>query len=205
MNNERSFKGIWIPAEIWLNKDLKVMEKLFLVEIDSLDNSNGCFASNGYFADFFGISKGRCSQIIKSLEEKKMLKIKYEYEGKQITKRVLNILKGGIKYSKGGYLENAEGNNTNINNTILIKEKVKKEKPHTQKTIEFNSLKTEKKEKEKSCAKKEKMPTYQQASLPEKKVANKKRSAWTQLSLYGRKEGIQLGQYDNDKSPNKTL
>ena len=178
---ERSFKGIWIPAEIWLNEDLKVMEKLFLVEIDSLDNSDGCFASNGYFADFFGISKGRCSQIIKSLEEKKMLKIKYHYEGQQITKRVLNILKGGIKFSKGGYLENDEGNNTNINNTI-IKEKEKKEKSHTKNTIKINPLKTEK-TKEKISAKKEKLPTYQENSMPEKKVAKKKRSAWTQLDM----------------------
>ena len=38
MNMERAFKGIWIPAEIWLSKELKIMEKLFLVEIDSLDN-----------------------------------------------------------------------------------------------------------------------------------------------------------------------
>ena len=73
----RDFKGIWIPKEIWLNKELKLIEKCFLVEIDSLDNDDGCFASNGYFAEFFGISKGRCSQIIKSLEEKKMIKVKY--------------------------------------------------------------------------------------------------------------------------------
>tara|TARA_R110002096_G_scaffold51138_2_gene133798 strand:- start:143 stop:1036 length:894 start_codon:yes stop_codon:yes gene_type:complete len=169
---ERSFKGIWIPAEIWLNKDLKVMEKLFLVEIDSLDNSDGCFASNGYFAEFFDISKGRCSQIIKSLETKKVLKIKYHYEGKQIIKRVLNILKGGIKFSKGGYLENAEDNNTKVNNTkVNKKEKEKKEKALSKNTIEINSLKTEN------------LPTYQQASLPEKKVAKKKRSAWTQLDM----------------------
>jgi ribonucleotide reductase beta subunit family protein with ferritin-like domain len=29
---ERDFKGIWIPREVWLNKDLKAMEKLFLLK-----------------------------------------------------------------------------------------------------------------------------------------------------------------------------
>lgn len=178
---ERNFKGIWIPAEIWLNKDLKVMEKLFLVEIDSLDNSDGCFASNGYFADFFGISKGRCSQIIKSLETKNILKIKYHYEGKQIIKRVLNILKGGIKFSKGGYLENAKDNNTKVNNTIVNKRV--KEKIPTNQTTDLSLLKTEKENKEKISAKKEKLPTHQTTSTPDKKVANKKRSEWTQLDM----------------------
>ena len=54
----RDFKGIWIPKEIWLNKNLKLIEKIFLVEIDSLDNEDGCYASNKYFAEFFGITKG---------------------------------------------------------------------------------------------------------------------------------------------------
>ena len=96
MSNKRDFKGIWIPAEIWLNKDLKLIEKMFVVEIDSLDNENGCYASNGYFAEFFGVSKGRCSQIITILKDKKILEIEYQYKGKQIIKRVLRILKGGV-------------------------------------------------------------------------------------------------------------
>ena len=118
MSNKRDFKGIWIPAEIWLNKDLKLIEKMFVVEIDSLDNENGCYASNGYFAEFFGVSKGRCSQIITILKDKKILEIEYQYKGKQIIKRVLRILKGGVYFSKGGYLENDKGNNTVNNNTL---------------------------------------------------------------------------------------
>ena len=56
---ERTFKGIWIPKEIWLNNELTLQEKVILVEIDSLDNDDGCFASNKYFSEFFGISAGR--------------------------------------------------------------------------------------------------------------------------------------------------
>jgi hypothetical protein len=123
----RDFKGIWIPKEIWLNKDLTIMERLFLVEIDSLDQENGCFASNGHFAEMFEISKGRCTQIIKSLEAKGFLKIEIQREGKMITKRVIrvvnklntlfNILNTPIKNIKYPYLENDEGNNTITNNT----------------------------------------------------------------------------------------
>ena len=55
----RDFKGIWIPKEVWLNKELSIMEKVFMVEIDSLDSYQECFASNNHFAEFFGLSKSR--------------------------------------------------------------------------------------------------------------------------------------------------
>lgn len=123
----RAFKGIWIPKEIWLNEDLTVMEKLFLVEIDSLDNEKGCYASNNYFADFFGISKGRCTQIIKSLEKKGLVTIKLEREGKNISKRIIKVvnkvntlvnkLNTPSENIKHPYLENAQENNTSNNNT----------------------------------------------------------------------------------------
>lgn len=89
----RDFKGIWIPKEIWLDKNLTVHEKLFLAEIDSLDNSEGCFASNAYFADFFGVSKDRASKVISSLTEKGYItnKIIYKKDSKEIEKRVLRV------------------------------------------------------------------------------------------------------------------
>lgn len=125
--SNRAFKGIWISAEIWLNTDLSVMEKLFLVEIDSLDKEQGCFASNAHFAEFFDISKARCTQIIKSLESKNRLEIELERKGKVISKRIIRVVnklntpsknsKHPIKNSKQGYLENAQGSNTSNNNT----------------------------------------------------------------------------------------
>lgn len=121
MSVKRDFKGVWIPKEIWLSKELTLQEKVFLVEIDSLDNDEGCFASNAHFSEFFGLSSSRCSQIINSLEEKGFITIEYVYgEKKEIKKRVikvLNKLNTPIKFSKGGYLENAKGINTFINNT----------------------------------------------------------------------------------------
>ena len=134
--NKRAFKGIWIPKEVWESKELTLQQKVMLVEIDSLDNDDGCFASNKYFSDFFGISSGRVSQIINDLIDKGYLKVEYQKKDKQILGRIMkiqsppypqkvfNILnrgylennKGGIKYSKEGYLENAKDNNIYINN-----------------------------------------------------------------------------------------
>lgn len=127
----RDFKGIWVSKEIWLNKSMTILEKMFYVEISSLDNSDGCFASNAHFAEHFGKSKNRCTEIIKSLEKKNLISIEYQKKNNRIVKRILRI-KGirktdggysenrdrGIRKTEGGYSENREGNNTCINNTI---------------------------------------------------------------------------------------
>jgi len=122
----RDFKGIWIPKEIWLNKELTVIEKLFLVEIDSLDNEEGCYASNAHFSEMFELTKGRCTQIIKSLEEKNLVKIQIIREGKIISKRVIRVvnklntlvnkLNTPSEKTKHPYLENDEGINTPLTN-----------------------------------------------------------------------------------------
>lgn len=135
---ERDFKGIWIPKEVWLNKSLKLIEKLFLVEIDSLDNEYGCYASNKYFSEFFGITKGRCSQVITKLNEKGLINIKFEREGKVIVSRIIKVVKKlnrvynddvlPIKKNKGGYLKNDEDNNTIYNNTDNNNNRFKKPK-----------------------------------------------------------------------------
>ena len=127
---KRDFKGVWIPKEIWLSTDLKVMEKLILVEIDSLDNEDGCFASNEHFSKFFSLSKNRCSEIIKSLEKKGYIKIDYIYQegSKAISRRVIRCVRnidGGIRNidnptrkTEEGYSEKCEDNNTSFSNTF---------------------------------------------------------------------------------------
>ena len=128
---KRDFKGIWIPKEIWLNEDLSIMEKLFLIEIDSLDNEKGCYASNEHFSNFFGLSKNRCTEIIKSLEKKGLISIELQREAgkKNISKRIIRVLgksnRGysenrteGVRKTDEGCSENREENNTLSNNTI---------------------------------------------------------------------------------------
>ena len=142
MEQERNFKGIWIPKEIWLTNELSLQEKVVLVEIDSLDDEEkGCFASNKYFADFFKLTTGRVSQIIKQLQNKGYLDIKYNYKGKEITERLIRVKRPpypdvfnklntclenddrGIKNIKEGYLENCEDNNIDTNNINNINNK----------------------------------------------------------------------------------
>jgi hypothetical protein len=71
---ERDFKGVWIKKEIWLNTNLSLIEKVLIVEIDSLDKSNrGCFASNEYLAKFVQLSEGRVANIISDLKKRDFL------------------------------------------------------------------------------------------------------------------------------------
>ena len=100
---ERAFKGVWIPKEIWTSQKLSLQEKAILTEIDSLDNENGCFASNKYFADFMNLSERQVKRIIQSLIEKKWVKseIVYKKDSKEIEKRILRICRPPYPNSKG--------------------------------------------------------------------------------------------------------
>lgn len=89
MDNKREFKGIWIFVEIWLFKDFILQEKVFLVEIDSFDNDEGCWVNNEYFVNFFGIFKVCVSKVINFLKEKgKIFCVIIEEKG---NKRILII------------------------------------------------------------------------------------------------------------------
>ena len=68
--HDRDFKGVWIPKEIWLTENLSLMEKALFVEIHSLDNERGCFASNRYFSRFFRVSERQIATYVASLKEK---------------------------------------------------------------------------------------------------------------------------------------
>ncbi len=87
---KRKFEGIWIPEYIWLAKDLTLQEKVFYVEIKSLDNDDGCWASNQYFATFFDLSKVRVSEIISSLAAKKYISVYVDQSAGN--KRILKTL-----------------------------------------------------------------------------------------------------------------
>jgi hypothetical protein len=120
----RDFKGVWIPKDIWLDENLTWMEKLLLVEIDSLDAEKGCFASNDYFAKFFQLSKSRISDLIGQLVAKGYITTFLLYEGKQVKRREITMVipirkfEGGIRKTEEGYSENSEDNNTLVSNTI---------------------------------------------------------------------------------------
>ena len=141
IKQNRSFKGVWIPKEIWLAEDLSPIEILVLTEIQSLDNDEGCTASNSYLAGFFGVTRQRISQIISSLKDKKYIKISYDKDGDWCKGRVIKVVNNfnrGCKENLPRCKENLPGckenfnvintnnntsNNTSINNKRDIREK----------------------------------------------------------------------------------
>ena len=126
----RSFRGVWIPREIWLNKDLSITEKCFLAEIDSLGGSEeGCFASNQYFAEFFNLSKERARKIIGELNKKGYLEITltYKEESKEVDQRIIKLIGYGYKQPYG---QNQPGGTVKNDHYITKSDNIiKKEKP----------------------------------------------------------------------------
>lgn len=75
MNQERDFKGVWIPKNVWLDNRLNALDKIILMEIDSLDfDEKGCYASNEYLAEFC-----QCSLTKVSLTISKLIELDYIY------------------------------------------------------------------------------------------------------------------------------
>lgn len=117
--NNRKFKGVWIPADYWLDENLSIMEVVILTEIDSLDGENGCFASNKHFASFIGMTPAYVSKIIKHLKEKGYISVNYKTENR-VTTRSIKIIRGtnsskrGINNSLGGINSSKQG----INNSL---------------------------------------------------------------------------------------
>ena len=81
---QRDFKGVWIPKEIWFSEKLSLMEKALFVEIHSLDNERGCFASNNHFAEFLGVSDRQIRTYISSLKEKGFVTITIQNRNERV-------------------------------------------------------------------------------------------------------------------------
>ncbi len=89
----RDFRGIWIPKEIWESNQLSIMEKVLFVEIHSLDNERGCYASNRYFAQFFDISERQIQNHIAGLKAKGFIVV-------SIQNRYARIIRAAGKYAR---------------------------------------------------------------------------------------------------------
>jgi len=71
----RHFKGVWIPAEIWLMKDIAITEKALWAEIDSLydETKGGCYASNDYLMEFTGLKIRGLQKVLSALKSKGLI------------------------------------------------------------------------------------------------------------------------------------
>ena len=71
---EREFKGVWIPATIWLDKRLTITEKAFLAEIDSFTgNGKTFYKTNETIQDEYGIAPRTVQRMVKKLVELELL------------------------------------------------------------------------------------------------------------------------------------
>jgi hypothetical protein len=179
MKENRDFKGVWIPKEIWLNTDLSIIEKVLLVEIDSLDNSErGCFASNEYLASFVQLSEGRVANIISDLKKRKFI-IQVFFDGRN---RGLRISKSESSFNEnvkpdltktGKQTTRKREHNNTVNKTTNNTDYILSENSKEFSPIEINGIEIKEKkngkvnpfqliselqniEKEKNCPKKEK-------------------------------------------------
>lgn len=125
MNQERDFKGVWFPKEIWLDDRLTALDKIILMEIDSLDSDDeGCFASNEYLAKFCQCSERKITESIS-----KLIELNYIYlESFNGRIRVLrSVLSNGAKQTSKNYEAETQkilpikiDDNTNIDNKESI-------------------------------------------------------------------------------------
>ncbi len=100
----RQFKGIWIPADIWLSKELKPIDKILLADIDSFTgNGKAFYKSNATIAKELGVSVSTAKRAIKAL-----LTQKYIHISGTTSKRVCRSL---IGYRDSGQPERDEVQN----------------------------------------------------------------------------------------------
>ena len=148
-NYPRDFKGVWIPKRVFLDERLNAIEKIILIEIDSLDaeDSEGCYASKEYLANFC-----KCSMTKVSTSISKLIKLGYLYVSKNdgrkryLKSRLSNSESQDFKKSEPDLPKMKESNNSEeysrdeINSNIDSPTELKEEKKNAYHSNEwFNS------------------------------------------------------------------
>lgn len=123
MSENRDFKGVWIPKEIWLNKELTLLEKIIYIEIDSLDNEDNCIAGNDYFADFCNCSESKVTKAIKKLQELNMIEV-ISFDGRH---RKIRVVKSTRQSSKKYEADSQKVRANNISNNKTNNKSISKD------------------------------------------------------------------------------
>ena len=144
MEQQKNYFAV-IPASVRYDKNLKPLAKLLYGEITALCNEKGyCWASNGYFAELYGVDNKTISRAIQQLEECGHIKCVYDKTQQNNDKRRIfieygqkcpdgmdkNVQTVGAKMSRrygqkcpDGMDKNVQQNNTeNITNNKTEKE-----------------------------------------------------------------------------------
>lgn len=111
---ERNFKGVWIAAEIWLDKDLTLVEKALLAEIDSFTGNGRSFMkSNDTIQDEYGISRNTIGRSLRKLADRGFVEVSFNGRVRCVTTRAGSIPKMGRQSTQNG--EAASPNHTSTN------------------------------------------------------------------------------------------
>ena len=140
---ERIVKGIWIPIEIWKDKNLSWNEKLLYLEIDSFtSNEKDCFISDEYIANFLGINTTNANKTLSSLIKKGYV-VKTRFDGRHrfikaalSIPTTLNCCKQQPSHAHDSNIISNNNEENNITNTITINEREKKSKRFIKPTIQ---------------------------------------------------------------------
>lgn len=124
MEHERDFKGVWFPKEIWFDTRINALDKMILLEIDSLDkDEKGCYASNEYLGNFCQCSPSKVSYSVNKLIQLGYLEL-ISFNGRERCLRSLISLPSKIwEADYQNLLQRYIKRNNNISNDILFKEK----------------------------------------------------------------------------------
>ena len=68
--NHNMFSGVFIPREVLLDADLSASCKIIYAIIQSLDNADGCYASNDYIGKMIDLSERSVSDAVSALVDK---------------------------------------------------------------------------------------------------------------------------------------
>ena len=126
---ERLVKGIWIPIEIWKDKNLTWNEKILFLEIDSYTSKEkDCFFSNEYISQLLGISETNANKTLSSLIKKGYV-IKTKFDGRR------RYIKTALSYSttlpcqeqQASHARTIEYTSIQSNNNLINKDNKEKE------------------------------------------------------------------------------
>ena len=110
---ERQVKGIWIPIEIWKDKNLSWNEKILFLEIDSYtSNDVDCFFTNEYIAELLGINITNASKTISSLVDKGYV-VRTRFDGRK------RYIKSALSYSTSLPCHERQPSLYNVNNNNI--------------------------------------------------------------------------------------
>lgn len=85
--SEPKFTGVWIPSAIFQAKNINLIAKVVYGVLESLDNADGCFASNAYLSEHLGLTVRQIQNILSDLEDAGLITRK-ETDGHRIIRTV---------------------------------------------------------------------------------------------------------------------